>query len=358
MDRGLGHTRQRRSSATRGNRCKQYREDRPLQFDDADTDTMLIFILAYVYMSVKSLDRGDECPRKRATRAQSTDPALSSGASSCCEKRGVVSARCVGLSYNRRHGMDSMLGNEDVQVAALKAQLEMTRLPRHIAIIMDGNGRWAERHGLPRVSGHRQAIGAIRKVVNLAHELGIPYLTLFAFSTENIERPAEEVSEIFRLFSETLEREVPELKDKGVRILVTGELEMLPEPLVAQFRQAIELTQGNERMVLNLCVMYSGRQEMARAARRIAEEVAAGHLKPQEVDERSLRGFFYQPELPDPDLLIRTSGERRLSNFCLWQLAYSEFVFTPTLWPDFDDADLLKALIEFQRRERRYGRVK
>jgi len=254
--------------------------------------------------------------------------------------------------------MNAQPANEDSRASELRQQLDSSNLPRHVAIIMDGNGRWAEQRGMPRASGHRYAIAAIRRTVDLAHELGIPYLTLFAFSTENIQRPAEEVAEIFRLFSETLEQEVPELNEKGVRILVTGELEMLPGPLVAQFRRAIKLTERNTRMVLNLCVMYSGRQEMARAARRVAEEVAAGSLSPADIDERSLRRHFYHPELPDPDLLIRTSGERRISNFCLWQLAYSEFVFTPTLWPDYGEADLLEALLEFQRRERRFGRVK
>ena len=253
--------------------------------------------------------------------------------------------------------MNAKPGEANLKLAELREKLDMSSLPQHVAIIMDGNGRWAEQHGLPRTDGHRHAIGAIRKVVNLAYELGIPCLTLFAFSTENIERPLEEVNEIFRLFSETLEHEVPELHRKGVRILVTGELDMLPEPLAERFHRAIELTQGNQAMVLNLCVMYSGRQEIVRAVRGIAREVASGSISPEKIDEGSLRRFLYHPELPDPDLLIRTSGERRLSNFCFWQLAYSEFVFTPTLWPDYDETDLLEALIEFQQRERRYGRV-
>ena len=265
-------------------------------------------------------------------------------------------AHCV--RYNRVEDFNSQVVKANSRIAEMKQQLDMTRLPRHVAIIMDGNGRWAEQRGLPRVSGHRYAIESIRKTVDLAHELGIPYLTLFAFSTENVARPPEEVSEIFLLFEETLEREVPELNEKDVRLLVSGELEMLPQHLERKFKDAIELTKANSGMVLNLCVMYSGRQEMVRAARAVAEEVAAGRMKPEQIDERRLRDFFYHPELPDPDLLIRTSGERRISNFCLWQLAYSEFVFTPTLWPGFSETDLLQALLEFQQRERRFGRVR
>jgi undecaprenyl diphosphate synthase len=237
------------------------------------------------------------------------------------------------------------------------AALDPEKIPQHVAVIMDGNGRWGERHGLDRNAGHRGGVEAIRRCVQSAEDAGVQCLSLYSFSTENLQRPADEVSCLFGLFSETLDREVQALNEKQVRIVVTGLLEWLPAELADKFRRAIELTKDNTGLTLNLCVMYSGRAELVDAARRIAEDAAQGKVDPARVDERLLRQYLYSPELPDPDLVIRTSGEQRVSNFLLWQIAYSELVFSEVLWPDFSRADFFAALAEYQRRTRRFGGV-
>ncbi len=239
----------------------------------------------------------------------------------------------------------------------LKAQMIPERLPRHVAIIMDGNGRWAECRGLPRSQGHRYAVNAIRKVVRTAGDLGIPVLSLFAFSTENAERPTEEVAEIFRLFSETVDTYLPDLHARGVHIVFSGEIDLLPDRIAQKFREAEALTKANRGLTLNLCVFYSGRSEILRAVSRIIRDVESGKVSVNGVDSAFLSQYLYHPEIPDPDLLIRTSGEMRISNFLLWQLAYTELYFTETLWPDFDELELMKALIDYQGRQRRFGRV-
>jgi len=243
------------------------------------------------------------------------------------------------------------------EVELLKARLDSERLPRHVAIIMDGNGRWGERHGLSRIEGHRHAIHAVRKVVRLVQDLNIPYLSLFAFSTENAERPAEEVEEIFRLFATTVDEELPSLIERGVKVIFSGEIDMLPTKVALKFREASEKTMNNSHLTLNLCVFYSGRSEILRAVRAIAEDVRSGKLEACRINSTTFAKYLYHPELPDPDLLIRTSGEMRISNFLLWQLAYTELYFTDTLWPDFDEIELLRALLDYQSRERRFGRV-
>jgi undecaprenyl diphosphate synthase len=221
---------------------------------------------------------------------------------------------------------------------------------------MDGNGRWAERQGLSRAAGHQAGVEAIRRTVTLADELGIEFVSLYSFSTENAGRPEEEVEGLFGLFSRTLGAEVTALHHKQVRIITTGLLDWLPPELAAEFRAAEALTERNEGLTLNLCVMYSGRAELVDAAVGIARAVAEGRLALSDINERSLREYLYRPELPDPELLIRSSGEQRLSNFMLWQVAYSELVFIETLWPDFGEADLLACVNEYQGRERRFGR--
>jgi undecaprenyl diphosphate synthase len=230
-------------------------------------------------------------------------------------------------------------------------------VPAHVAIIMDGNGRWGQQQGLDRNAGHRGGVEAIRRCVEACLDVGVRYLSLYSFSTENLCRPEDEVNCLFGLFSETLDREVEGLNRKGVRIVITGLLDWLPVELADKFRAAVAATAHNEALTLNLCVMYSGRAEILDAARRIAADVAAGTLDAERLNERVFHDYLYSPDVPDPDLVIRTSGEQRVSNFLLWQIAYSELVFSEVLWPDFSRADFLAALLEFQQRSRRFGGV-
>ncbi len=227
--------------------------------------------------------------------------------------------------------------------------------PAHVAIIMDGNGRWAKARGLPRVAGHRRGGEAVRRTVTAAGELGIPYLTLFGFSSENWKRPADEVDDLMGLLRHYLRGEVAELHRNNVRVRVIGERERLAPDIVNLIDNTEALTAGNTGLRLSVALSYGGRAEIAGAARRIAEAAIAGRLAPAEIDEAVFARYLLTADMPDPDLVIRTSGEQRLSNFLLWQTAYSEFVFIDTLWPDFTKADLERALSEFHGRERRYG---
>jgi undecaprenyl diphosphate synthase len=229
--------------------------------------------------------------------------------------------------------------------------------PRHVAVIMDGNGRWARGRGLPRYKGHAAGMAAVREVIEGAIEAGIEVLTLFAFSQENWDRPAPEVAALMLLLQRYVKSECAELKAQGVQVRVHGDLDRLS----AAPRRAVEEiqreTRGGSTLVLNLMVSYGARAEIARAARSLAEQVAAGRLRPEEVDETAMSRHMYTADVPDPDLLIRTSGEQRISNFMLWQLAYTELYVTPTLWPDFDRRELFRALGEYGQRDRRFGRV-
>ncbi len=231
----------------------------------------------------------------------------------------------------------------------------MGNLPRHVAIIMDGNGRWARSRGLPRVMGHRAGIKAVRSVVEAARELGIEVLTLYAFSVENWKRSDSEVSTLMALLKEYLRRELENLMRHEIRLNVLGDLEGLPAAVGSQLRRVMEETAQNQRMVLNLALNYGGRAEIVQAVKQIAHQVRSGRLKLSSVDEQTFSRFLYTQGQPDPDLLIRTSGEQRLSNFLLWQISYAELYLTPKLWPDFGKADLLRAVAEFQQRERRFG---
>ena len=239
-------------------------------------------------------------------------------------------------------------------IEELKAQ---GNLPRHVAIIMDGNGRWAKARGAPRLFGHRAGRESVREVVRGCAELGVEVLTLYTFSTENWDRPAREVSALMTMLRATLRHERAELKANNVRLQVIGRITDLPAPV----RRAIEETQqylaGSTGMLLNLALSYGGRVELVDAIRRMLGEGAERRLQPQDVDEELVSSFLYTAGLPDPDLLIRTSGEMRISNFMLWQLAYTEFWVTDTLWPDFRRRHLVQAIAEYQRRERRFGRV-
>ncbi len=230
-------------------------------------------------------------------------------------------------------------------------------VPRHVAIIMDGNGRWARERLMPRPMGHRSGMKSVRDVVEGALELGLEFLSLFAFSQENWQRPVTEVSALMSLLEEYIAREADELEEKGVRVRVLGELERLTPPAAAAVRRVVEQTQHGERLTLNLFISYGGRAEIVRAARLIAIDVAAGSLLPDEVNEAEVRARLFTADCPDPDLLIRTSGEQRISNFLLWQLAYAEIYISPVLWPDFGRRELAAAVLDFQSRDRRFGRV-
>jgi undecaprenyl diphosphate synthase len=240
---------------------------------------------------------------------------------------------------------------------ALCASLDRSRIPRHIAIIMDGNGRWAEIRGLPRVDGHRAGRDALRRAVQAARECGVEVLTLYAFSTENWRRPREEVQALMALLVETAEQEAHDLRRNGVRFRASGLLAAMPIGVQAALEQVMEMTQQNTEIILNLAVNYGGRSEIAEAAKRIAHQVVQGDLALDDIDERALHQHLFAPDLPDPDLLIRTGGEHRLSNFLLWQAAYTELYFTDIHWPDFQKLDLFEAIRSFQTRERRFGGV-
>jgi undecaprenyl diphosphate synthase len=230
-------------------------------------------------------------------------------------------------------------------------------LPRHIAIIMDGNGRWAERHGLPRASGHQRGIEPVREAVRNVAEFGVEALTLFAFSSENFERPADEVNGLMTLFLDALDREIAELDSNGVRLGFIGDRNVLGPDLVAATRAAESRTEHNIGLKLSIAVAYGGRWDIVHAARALAEQVQQGELDPAGIDDRAFRVKLATAELPPVDLLIRTGGEHRISNFLLWDLAYSELYFSPCLWPDFDRAELERALEFFSSRERRFGRT-
>jgi undecaprenyl diphosphate synthase len=237
------------------------------------------------------------------------------------------------------------MGNNDTAPSA----------PAHVAIIMDGNGRWAKARGLPRIAGHRHGAEAVRRTVTAAGEFGIAYLTLFGFSSENWKRPVVEVDDLMGLLRHYLRREIAELHRNGVRLKVIGERSRLPEDIVILITNAEALTADNLGLRLTVALSYGGRAEIVRAARTIAELAKAGALAPESIDEDLFAHHLLTADMPDPDLVIRTSGEQRISNFLLWQTAYAEFVFTSTMWPDFGKSDLEKALSDYHGRERRYG---
>lgn len=229
--------------------------------------------------------------------------------------------------------------------------------PHHVAIIMDGNGRWAKARGLPRVAGHRRGADAVRRVIRGAAELGVPVLTLFAFSTENWARPADEVSDLMGLLRRYLRNELEELHRNGARLRVIGDRDRLARDIVRDISDAELRTRNNARIDVNICINYGSRDEIVRATRNLARKVAAGELAAEAIDDKHFEGELLTAGLPDPDLLIRTSGEQRISNFLLWQCAYAELIFVDTLWPDFGKEHLERAIAEFRRRERRYGGV-
>jgi undecaprenyl diphosphate synthase len=241
--------------------------------------------------------------------------------------------------------------------ASLPATADPSPGPHHVAIIMDGNGRWAKARGLPRVAGHRRGADAVRRVVRGAGELGIPVLTLFAFSTENWTRPADEVNDLMGLLRHYLRNELEELHKNGARLRVIGNRAGLAPDIVRDIADAERMTHANGRIDVNICINYGARDEILQATRNLARRVAAGELAADGIDEARFEEELLTAGVPDPDLLIRTSGEQRISNFLLWQCAYAELVFVDTLWPDFGKDHLEQAIAEFRRRERRYGGV-
>ncbi|BDD11109.1 isoprenyl transferase [Fulvitalea axinellae] len=240
----------------------------------------------------------------------------------------------------------------------MKGNIDPNKIPRHIAVIMDGNGRWAKKQGMAnRVFGHRNAIKAVREITEGCAELGVEYLTLYTFSSENWDRPAMEVTAIMQLLISTIEKEAPKLAKNNVRLQTIGDIEKLPKKCQEQLEQAKKTTSGCTGLTLNLALSYGGRGEILRSVRSIAQKVAKGEINPDEIDEKVLADGLYTAGMPDPDLFIRTSGEMRVSNFLLWQIAYTELYITDILWPDFRKTDLHQAIEDYQSRERRFGKT-
>jgi undecaprenyl diphosphate synthase len=240
---------------------------------------------------------------------------------------------------------------------SLKENINPEKLPKHIAIIMDGNGRWAKLHGKNRVFGHRNGVRSVRAVSEACAELGVKHLTLYAFSTENWSRPRTEVSALMELLIRTIGSEADTLMKNDIRLKAIGKIDLLPPSVVRELNKLIEKTANNSRMDLVLALNYSGRQEIMDAVRKISLQVKKGEIDPESISESDFIQHLYAPQIPDPELMIRTSGEYRISNFLLWQSAYTEFYFTGEFWPDFNKESLYKAIISYQERERRFGKT-
>ena len=239
----------------------------------------------------------------------------------------------------------------------IKLKIDKNNLPKHIAIIMDGNGRWAKAHGKPRVFGHKSGVKSVREVTEAAAELGIEYITLYAFSTENWNRPTTEVVALMTLLVETIRKEIDTLNKNNIKLLAIGDISKLPAKTHKALIEGIENTKNNTRMTLVLALNYSSKWEILEATKKIAQKVSSGDLNLENIDESLFSNHLSTVNIPDPEFLIRTSGESRLSNFLLWQLAYAEFYFTPIYWPDFDKAQFYNAILSYQNRERRFGMI-
>ena len=238
-----------------------------------------------------------------------------------------------------------------------KIILDKDNIPKHVAIIMDGNGRWAKKRKLPRTMGHKAGVETIRRVIKESHKLGIKYLTLYAFSTENWKRPSDEVSALMKLLVEYFRKELKELNENDVVIKISGDITKLPKDAEEEILKAIETTKNNNGVVLNIAFNYGGRDEIIRAIKLVYEEVKGGRIDIEDVNEEIFENYLYTKGMPDPDLIIRPSGEQRISNFLLWQCAYSEFWYSNICWPDFTEEHLRKAIYDYQHRDRRYGGV-
>ena len=240
---------------------------------------------------------------------------------------------------------------------SLKDKINLKNLPKHIAIIMDGNGRWAKQHGEERIFGHHNGVTSVRETSEAAAELGVEYLTLYAFSTENWNRPKEEVDALMELLVHTIHHETKTLNENNIRLQAIGDIKSLPESCRNTLNEAIQNTSGNSRMTLILALSYSSKWELVNSVKEIGRKIKTGELDPETIDASTIEAFLCTAGIPDPELMIRTSGERRISNFLLWQLSYAEFHFTETLWPDFRKEDLYEAILSFQHRERRFGKT-
>lgn len=238
---------------------------------------------------------------------------------------------------------------------SINCDLDLKRVPCHVAIIMDGNGRWAKAKGLPRTAGHQQGVETVKKITEEATRLGISYLTLYTFSTENWNRPVEEVAALMGLILDHLEEEI--FMKNNVRFRVIGEIERIPEKVRTRLEECMKRTAGNDKMTMVIALSYSSRWELTRAMQKIAGEVKAGTLQPEQISEETIQTHLTTDFMPDPDLLIRTGGEYRISNYLLWQCAYTEFYFCDTFWPDFNENELRKAVADYQSRERRFGKT-
>jgi len=239
----------------------------------------------------------------------------------------------------------------------LKNSINMNNVPQHVAIIMDGNGRWAKQHGEDRIFGHHEGVNSVRDIVEASGEIGVKFLTLYAFSTENWNRPKDEVDALMELLVSTISLETANLHKKGVKLQVIGDVESLPETCQKELQESIKFTENNSTVTLILALSYSSKWEITNAVKQIARQVEEGKLTSSQITSRHIDSFLNTKNFPEPELMIRTSGEHRISNFLLWQLAYSEFYFTDTLWPDFRKQDFFKAILSYQNRERRFGKT-
>ncbi len=242
-------------------------------------------------------------------------------------------------------------------MSSAKDQIDTTRLPRHVAVIMDGNGRWAKAHGKPRIFGHRKGVKSVRETSEAAAELGIPYLTLYAFSTENWNRPITEVSALMEILVHTIDEEMETLNKNNIRLAMIGDIDRLPRRTKNALLKGIENTRNNTRMTLTLALNYSSRWEITQAMRQAVEQAQSGQLTPDQVNEELISSLMATRNMPDPELLIRTSGENRISNFLLWQIAYAELYFTSVKWPEFTREHFYTAILDYQQRERRFGQI-
>lgn len=239
----------------------------------------------------------------------------------------------------------------------LKDSINKDTIPKHVAIIMDGNGRWAKQHGEDRIFGHHEGVNSVREIVEACGEIGVKYLTLYAFSTENWNRPKEEVDALMELLVSTISMETPNLHKKGVKLAVIGDVESLPVSCQKELQESLEITANNDKVTLILALSYSSKWEITEAVKKIALQIESGQLKASDISSKVIEEHLNTTSYPDPELMIRTSGENRISNFLLWQLAYAEFYFTDVLWPDFRKEDFFKAIISYQNRERRFGKT-
>ena len=249
------------------------------------------------------------------------------------------------------------LKNKTDEIFDLTKEIDKFRIPNHIAIIMDGNGRWGTKRGLPRSHGHNKGVIVLKNIIKLSKKLGIKVLTVYAFSTENWSRPVEEVNFLLNLFNKVLQKELAEINKEAIRLKFIGDLSPFPENLKQLICESEEMTENNKELTLNVCMNYGGRQELVKAAKQLSKKSLSGEITPDEIDEKLFESELYTKEFNDPELLIRTSGENRISNFLLWQLAYSEIYITKVLWPEFDETEFLKAIIDYQSRNRRFGGI-